>query len=463
MAKEMYDLVVIGSGPGGYVAALRAAQLGMNVGVVEKYPVLGGTCLNVGCIPSKALLESSELYETTQGKLWDHGIQVTKPAVDLKKMMARKDKVVGQITGGVQLLFKKNKITHIQGMGCFKDSTTLEVEGQVVGAKNFVIATGSKPIAIPGIEVDQELIVDSTGALALSKIPKTMIVMGGGYIGLELGSVYRRLGTQVTVVEALDQILPGMDMEVRKTFARILKKQGFKIKLKTRVEQAQRKGKGVEVSLSLSDGKTEILKADTLLVSVGRRPYTQGLGLETIGVQTNEKGFITVNEQYTTSVPGIYAIGDVIPGPMLAHKASEEGVAVAEILAGQAGQVNYQAIPAVMYTWPEVATVGMTEEQLKERGVEYRASKIPFLANGRALAMGEKEGWVKLLADKNTDRLLGAHIIGPQASNLIAELVLSFEYLAAGEDIARTCHAHPTLSEVIKEAALGLGDGPIHS
>ncbi|MFO1464216.1 MAG: dihydrolipoyl dehydrogenase [bacterium] len=468
MASEIsYDLIVIGAGPGGYVAAIRAAQLGMKVACVEKERSLGGTCLNVGCIPSKALLESSELYAQAKDKLKDHGVQIQGLALDLKKCMERKDQVVGQLTGGIASLFKKNKIDHILGSAQLNADRSVTVrqnkEETVLRAKNVILATGSRPIDLPGLPIDGKSVVDSTGALSLAKVPQKMIVIGGGYIGLELGSVYLRYGSQVTVLEALDRIVPVMDLEVGKAFQRSLQKQGMEFQLSTKVKKATVKKDGsVEVAVEDAAGKAATLNADVVLVSIGRKPNTEGLGLDKAGVKTDEKGRIVVDGRFQTSLAGVYAIGDVIAGPMLAHKAMEEGVAAAEILAGQAGHVNYDAIPSVVYTWPEVASVGLTEEQAKERNLEYKAFKFPFLAVGKAIAMGEKEGFVKLIADKQTDRLLGAHILGARASDLIAELVLALEFKASAEDVARTCHAHPTLSEGVKEAALGLGSGTIH-
>ncbi len=468
MAPEVtYDLIVIGAGPGGYVAAIRAAQLGMKVACVEKERSLGGTCLNVGCIPSKALLESSELYAQAKDKLKDHGVQIEKLSLDLAKCMERKDQVVGQLTGGVAFLFKKNKVDHILGTAQINADRSVTVrqnkEESLLKAKNILIASGSSPIELPGLKVDQKSIVDSTGALALPKVPKSMIVIGGGYIGLELGSVYLRYGSQVTVLEALDRIVPAMDLEVGKAFQRILQKQGMTFQLSTKVKKATVQKDGVEVEVEDASGKSSVLNAEIVLVAVGRRPNTEGLGLDKAGIKTDERGRIAVDAKFQTSLAGVYAVGDVIAGPMLAHKAMEEGVAVAESLAGQAGHVNYDAIPSVVYTWPEVASVGLTEEQAKEKSLEYKAYKYPFMAVPKAIAMGEKEGFVKLIADKKTDRLLGAHILGPRASDMIAELVLALEFKASAEDVARTCHAHPTLSEGVKEAALGLGSGTIHT
>jgi len=468
MAPEVsYDLIVIGAGPGGYVAAIRAAQLGMKVACVEKERTLGGTCLNVGCIPSKALLESSELYEQAKDKLKDHGLVIGNLSLDLQKTMERKDKVVSQLTGGVASLFKKNKIDHILGTAQVNADRSVTVrqnkEESLLKAKSLIIATGSSPINLPGLTIDGKSIVDSTGALSLTRVPKSLIVIGGGYIGLELGSVYLRYGSQVTVLEALDRIVPAMDLEVGKAFQRVLQKQGMQFQLSTKVKKATVKKDGtVDVEVEDAQGKSNALNAEVVLVAIGRKANTEGLGLDKAGIKTDERGRIVVDKKYQTSVPGVFAIGDVIAGPMLAHKAMEEGVAVAENLAGQAGHVNYDAIPSVVYTWPEVASVGLTEEQAKEQGLEYKTSKYPYMATPKAVAMGEKEGFVKLIADKKTDRLLGAHILGARASDMIAELVLALEFKASAEDIARTCHAHPTLSEAVKEAALGLGGGSIH-
>ena len=458
---KKFDLVVIGAGPGGYVAAIRAAQLGMKVACVEKEKTLGGTCLNIGCIPSKALLESSEKYAQTAKELTDHGIDVQGLSLDLKRFMDRKDQIVKRLTGGVALLFKKNKIETLSGTARIQKDRTVMVGNDKLSAPHIILATGSVPAALPGFPVDNESIVDSTGALSLQRIPKKMIVIGGGYIGLEMGSVYSRLGSEVVVLEALDRIVPTMDLELGQAFQKILEKQGIQFRLSAKVKKGEIRAPSVEVTFE-THGKEEKIVGDVILVAVGRRPCTEGLGLKEAEIQMNPKGFIEVNEKLETTLPGVYAVGDCIRGPMLAHKASEEGIAVVERIAGQAGHVNYHAIPSVVYTWPEVASVGITEEEAKMQGIDYKAFKFPFFANGRALSMGFREGFVKLIADKQTDRLLGAHIIGPRASDMIAEMVLAIEFSASAEDIARTCHAHPTLAEAIKEAALGLGSGPIH-
>lgn len=461
-----YDLIVIGAGPGGYVAAIRAARLGMNVACIEKEKALGGACLNVGCIPSKALLESSELYAQAKENFREHGINFDAVSLDFKKLMTRKNEVVRRLTTGVAGLFKKNKITPVFGTARLKKDKTVEVAGsagnQIFQAKNIIIATGSVPTALPGIPFDGKQIIDSTGALSLSKVPKEMVVIGGGYIGLELGSVYLRLGSKVTVVEMLDRIVAGMDSETGEALYRALKKQGMNFRLSTKVDIATVKGGVVEIVIKDAQGKEEILSADTLLVAVGRKPCTDRLGLAEIGVKLDEKGRIAVDSGFQTNVSGIYAIGDVIAGPMLAHKAMEEGNAVAEIIAGRKGSVNYDTIPSVVYTGPEVASVGLTEDDCKKQGSAFKVFKYPFLANGRALSIGYKEGFVKLISDPKTDRLIGAHIIGPRASDLIAELVLGMAFEATARDIALTVHAHPTLAEAIKEAALGLGEGAIH-
>jgi dihydrolipoamide dehydrogenase len=461
--SEAFDVIVIGAGPGGYVCAIRAAQLGMKVACVEMRETLGGTCLNVGCIPSKALLQSSEHYEEAQHKLADHGVTVGSVKLDLARMLARKGEVVGANVKGVEFLFRKNKVTWLKGEGSITAPGIVSVAGKDYAAKHIVIASGSESIPLPGVEVDEKQIVTSTGGLELASVPKHLVVIGGGYIGLELGSVWRRLGAEVTVVEFLDRLVPSMDLEVGKAFERILAKQGIKTKLKTKVMGAAKSKQGVTLKLEpAAGGATEELTADVVLVAIGRRPYVAGLGLDKVGVALDERGRIKVDGHYATSVPGIYAIGDVIAGPMLAHKAEEEGVALAEMLAGQKPHVNYGAIPGVVYTWPEVASVGETEEQLKARGVAYKVGKFPFTANGRARAMGDMDGFVKILADKATDKVLGAHIIGPDAGTLIAELALAMEFGASAEDVARTCHAHPSLNEAVKEAALAVDGRALH-
>lgn len=461
---QQFDLIVIGAGPAGYIAAIRAAQLGMTVACVEKEKV-GGTCLNVGCIPSKALLESSELYYQAKEKLKEHGIGIGKLALDFKAFMARKNAVVQQLTGGVQGLFKKNKITHIVGTARINPDKSVHIlngKETIIVGKHIIIATGSVPAPLPILPFDGVRIIDSTTALSLTEIPEELAVVGGGYIGLEMGSVYLRLGSKVTVIEALDRIVPAVDAELGLALERSLSKQGMLFKKSTKVVKATVNRSTVELLLEEKNGERGTWKAGTVLVAVGRNPYTKGLGLEELGVKRDERGRIVVNEQYQSTVSGIYAVGDVISGPMLAHKASEEAVALVEMLAGQQGHVNYLAIPSVIYTWPELACVGMTEIEAKELGIEYKTAKFPFMANGRALSMGERDGFVKLIADRRTDRLIGAHILGPRAGDMIAEMVLGIEFSATAEDIARTVHAHPTLSEGVKEAALGLGSGILH-
>jgi len=456
MADVTYDLVIIGAGPGGYVGAIRAAQLGMKVGVVEKRAKLGGTCLNVGCIPSKALLHSSEKFREAQHGFAKHGIKAT-VELDLPTMMKRKDGVVDQLTKGVAFLFRKHKIDHIPGHATIKAPGLIEVDGKPVKAKAIVIATGSESTPLPGVAIDEKRIVTSTGAIGLDGVPKTMIVIGAGYIGLEMGSVWSRLGAKVTVVEFLDRIVPGMDGEVAKQFQRILEKQGLTFRLGSKVTAAKTGNDGVTLSVEpAKGGASEEIKADVVLVAIGRRPYTENLGLEAVGVARDKRGFIAVDGHYQTSVPGIYAIGDVIPGPMLAHKAEDEGVALAEMLAGQAGHVNYETVPGIVYTWPEIATVGKTEEQLKEAGIAYKAGKFPFTANARAIATDERDGFVKILADAKTDRILGAHIIGPEAGDMIHAVVNVMEFGGAAEDLARSFHAHPTYNEAVREAALAV-------
>jgi len=461
-----YDLIIIGAGPGGYVAAIRAAQLGMKVACVEKEATLGGTCLNVGCIPSKALLYSSEKYAELLHQTEDHGIKIGKVELDLAKLMQRKEKIVKQLTAGIGFLFKKNKITHINGTASFVDEQNIKVKSSKeskLSAKNFIIATGSSSIAIPSIPIDEKSTVTSTGALSLSSVPKTMLVIGGGYIGLEMGSVWSRLGTKVTVVEALDQIVPTMDAEIAAQFMKSLQKQGLEFKLSHKVIATKPETSDVEVTMELTKDKKQIKeKYNIVLMSVGRKPNTQGLNLEKIGIKLNEQKAIEVDHRFKTNVDGIYAIGDVVPGPMLAHKAEEEGIACVEIINGQKTHMNYDTMPAIVYTNPEVASVGKTEEQLKESKTEYKVGKFPFMANGRALTTSATEGFVKILVDKKTDSILGAHIIGHDAGQLIAEIVTAMEFGGSAEDIARICHAHPTTSEAVKESALNADGRAIH-
>jgi dihydrolipoamide dehydrogenase len=467
MPDSQYDFVVIGSGPGGYVCAIRAAQLGFKTACIEKDPTLGGTCLNVGCIPSKALLAASEKLEEARDHLGAFGVDVGNVALNLPGMMGHKDKVVKSNTDGVAYLFKKNKIDWVKGTASFTGPNTLSVAGegepQTITAKNIVIATGSEVMPLAGITVDEKRIVSSTGALKLDAVPKSMVVIGGGYIGLEMGTVWQRLGADVTVVEFLDRILPGMDGEVSKSMQRILQKQGMKFRLSTKVTSASPSETGVKLALEpAKGGEAETVEADIVLVSVGRRAFTAGLGLDRAGVKLDERGRIATDAHFATNIPGIYAIGDAVAGPMLAHKAEDEGSIVAEIIAGQSGHIDYNLVPGVVYTWPEAASVGKTEEQLKQDGVAYKAGKFPFSANGRARAMNMTDGFVKILADAKTDKVLGAHIIGPEAGTLIAEIVMAMEFGASSEDIARTCHAHPTLEEAVKEAALGVDGRSIH-
>jgi dihydrolipoamide dehydrogenase len=458
-----FDVLVIGSGPGGYVCAIRAAQLGMKVACAEKRATLGGTCLNIGCIPSKALLQSSENFHAAQHQFADHGIGVGELKLDLARMMARKGEVVGANTKGVEFLFKKNKIAWLKGDARLLGQGRVAVGDTEYTAKNIVIASGSESTPLRGVEVDEKRIVTSTGGLELSEVPKHLVVIGGGVIGLEIGSVWRRLGAEVTVIEFLDRIVPTLDAEVAKSFERVLVKQGMKFRLGSKVTQAVVGNSGVTLTVEPSKGgPSEELQADVVLLAIGRRAYSAGLGLAEAGVALDERGRVAVDKHFATNVPGVWAIGDVIAGPMLAHKAEDEGVAVAEIIAGQAGHVNYEAIPSVIYTWPEVASVGRSEEELKADGIAYSVGKFPFTANGRARAMGDTDGFVKILADKTTDRLLGAHILGPDAGGLIAELATAIEFGASAEDVARICHAHPTLSEAVKEAALAADGRAIH-
>jgi dihydrolipoamide dehydrogenase len=468
MSEQNFDLVVIGAGPGGYVCAIRAAQLGMKVACVEKRETLGGTCLNVGCIPSKALLQASEKFEEASHGLAAFGVKTGKVELDLKAMMGHKDKTVKANVDGVAYLFKKNKVEWIKGaakiVGAGKLQVALNAGGnQDIAAKNIVIATGSDVISIPSLPIDEKRIVSSTGALVLGEVPKSMVLVGGGVIGLEMGSVWQRLGAKVTVVEFLDRIMPGMDLEISKQMQRILQKQGMTFKLSTKVVGAKVTAKGVTLSVEpAAGGAAETIDTDIVLVAIGRRPYTDGLGLKEAGVALDDKGRVAIDAHFQTNVPGIYAIGDAIQGPMLAHKAEDEGMAVAEILAGQHGHVNYDAIPSVVYTWPEVASVGRTEEQLKADGVAYKIGKFPFTANGRARAQNNTDGFVKILADAATDRVLGVHMIGPSVGELVGEMALAIEFGASSEDIARTCHAHPTLTEAVREAALAVDGRPIH-
>lgn len=463
MAVKSYDVIIIGSGPGGYVCAIRCAQLGMSVACVEKRDTLGGTCLNIGCIPSKALLAASEKFHEAETDFAKMGIKTGGVKLDLPAMMKHKDDVVAANTKGIEFLFKKNKIDWLKGAGKIIGKGKIEVAGEHFDAKNIVIATGSDVVGLPGIEIDEEKIVSSTGALTLKKVPKEMVVIGGGVIGLELGSVWSRLGAKVTVIEFMDEILPGMDNEIRKEAHKIFKKQGIAFKLSTKVTGAKTTNKGVSLTLEpAKGGAAETLNADVVLVSIGRKAYTDSLGLKSLSIETDERGRIKTDGHFKTNAEGVYAIGDVIAGPMLAHKAEDEGAILAEMLAGQTGHIDYNLVPGVVYTWPEVANVGQTEEQLKEAGVAYKVGKFPFMANGRARAINSMDGFVKILADAKTDRVLGCHIIGPEAGTLIAEVVLGMEFGASAEDIARTCHAHPTLNEVVKEAALGVGSGALH-
>ncbi len=457
-----YDLVVIGSGPGGYVCAIRAAQLGMKTAVVEKRATFGGTCLNIGCIPSKAMLNASELYEEAAHKFGKMGIKVDAPAVDLAAMLQYKQEAVDGNVKGVDYLFRKNKIETFHGAGRIAATGKVEVKNadgkaQVLETKNIVIATGSDVARLNGIDLDEKRIVSSTGALELPAVPKKLLIVGAGIIGLELGSVWRRLGAEVTIVEFLDHILPGIDSEVAKQFHRLLERQGIAVRLSSKLASIDSSGKLLKVKVEpAAGGAAETLDADVVLVAIGRVPYTEGLGLEALGIKKDNRGRILVDPHFRTNVEGVYAIGDVIAGPMLAHKAEDEGVAVAEILAGQAGHVNYDVIPNVVYTYPEIASVGKTEEELKAAGIAYKAGKFPFTANARARVNLTTEGFVKILVDAKTDRVLGVHIVGPDAGNMIGEAALAMEFGASSEDIARTCHAHPTLTEAIKEAALAV-------
>ena len=462
---DKFDVTVIGGGPAGYVCAIRLAQLGLNTACIESRGSLGGTCLNIGCIPSKSLLNLSENFHKAKN-FADIGIETGEVKLNLKKMMENKEKSVSTLTKGVEFLFKKNKVTYIKGTGTLKTKDEILVKNNnqetKIKSNKIIISTGSAPLPLPGVEFDEKQILSSTGALSISKLPKKMIVVGGGYIGLEMGSVWSRLGTEVQVVEYLDHITPGLDKEISSEFMKILKKQNIKFDLKTKVEKISKSSEGVIVDIS-NNGKKSKLEADVVLISVGRKPYTDNLNLDKIGVSLDKKGRIKVDKNFETNIKNIYAIGDVIDGPMLAHKAEEEGIAVAELIAGQSGHVNYNLIPGVIYTSPEVAYVGENEEQLKEKNISYKIGKFPFMANSRAKAINEPEGFVKILADSSTDRVLGVHIIGPHAGEMIAEMSVAMEFGASSEDIARTCHAHPTFSEAIKEAALSVDKRQIHS
>ena len=464
--SEKFDVTVIGGGPGGYVCAIRLAQLGLKTACIESRGTLGGTCLNIGCIPSKSLLNLSENFHKAKN-FKKIGIETGEIKLNLSKMMENKDKAVTTLTKGVEFLIKKNKISYFKGIGSFKSPSKISIvkdgkETTIITGKT-IISTGSEPVSLPGIDFDEEKILSSTGALSISSLPKKMIVVGGGYIGLEMGSVWSRLGTEVQVIEFLEHITPGMDKEISNEFMKILKKQGIKFQLNTKVEKITKKNNGVIIETSNKNGDKNKLEADVVLISVGRKPFTNNLNLENIGVELDKTGRVKVNKNFETNIKNIYAIGDVIEGPMLAHKAEEEGIAVAELIAGQSGHVNYDVIPGVVYTSPEVASVGKTEEQLKEKGISYKIGKFPFAANSRAKAIDDPEGFVKILADSVTDKVLGVHIIGPHAGEMIAEMSVAMEFGASSEDIARTCHAHPTFSEAIKEAALSVDKRQIHS
>mgnify|MGYP003306828976 FL=1 len=465
--SEKFDAIVIGGGPGGYVCAIRLAQLGKKTACVEYRGTLGGTCLNIGCIPSKNLLNLSENFQKAKN-FSKVGIEISDIKLNLDKMMKNKDKAVTVLTKGVEFLFKKNKVSYFKGFGSFVSDKKIKIKGSdnkesEIEGENIIIATGSEPSKMPNINFDEERIVSSTGALSLKKVPKKMIVIGGGYIGLEMGSVWSRLGSDVHVIEFLDHITPGMDKEISNEFMKILKKQNIKFHMSTKVEKITKKGENVEIETSNSKGEKSSHDCDVALISIGRKAFTNNLNLEKIKLKTDEKGRVKVDKNFKTDKKNIFAIGDVIQGPMLAHKAEEEGIAVAEIIAGQSGHVNYDLIPGVIYTSPEVATIGKTEEQLKKLNISYKIGKFPFMANSRAKAIDEPEGFVKILADNSTDKVLGVHIIGPHAGEMIAEMAVAMEFGASSEDIARTCHAHPTFSEAIKEAALSVDKRQIHS
>ncbi len=471
MADQQYDVTIIGSGPGGYVAAIRCAQLGMKTAIIERYDTLGGTCLNVGCIPSKALLDSSEHFQKAEKEFGEHGIKTGEMSVDMKQMVQRKDQVVKDTVGGIDFLMNKHKIEVIHGHASFTDADTVEVskgkgkKKEQVKSSKFIIATGSKPSSLPSVEIDKERIISSTEALDLQEVPDRMIVIGGGYIGLEMGSVYARLGCQVTVVEYMDSIIPAMDATLGKELQRTLKKEGIEFKLGYKVTEVRSNKKKKEVTVKAENpkGESEEFKGDHCLVAVGRRPYTDNLGLDKAGVRADDKGFLPVNEDLRTNVENIYAIGDVVGGKMLAHKAEDEGMFVAERMMGQKPHIDYNLIPGVVYTWPEIASVGKTEEELKEAGTDYKSGQFPFKASGRARASGDTDGFIKVLADKATDEVLGVHMMAPRAADLIMEAVAAMEYRASAEDIARMCHPHPTYSESVKEAALATTENrPIH-
>ena len=465
--SEKFQAIVIGGGPGGYVCAIRLSQLGIKTACVESRSSLGGTCLNIGCIPSKSLLNLSENFHKVK-HFSNLGIEITAVKLNLEKMMKNKDKVVTILTKGIEFLFKKNKVTHYKGTGSFKSATQVSIiddkkKETIIDSDKIIISTGSEPISLPGVKFDEKIIVSSTGALALSKVPKKMVIVGAGYIGLEMGSVWSRLGSEVHVVEFLDDITPGMDKEISKEFMKILQKQGINFHLQTKVNSIKKNNKGAVVSTTNKDGKKINFECDVVLVSVGRKPNTKNLNLDAIGIALDDKKRVKVDKNFQTNVKNIYAIGDVIEGPMLAHKAEEEGIAIAELIAGQSGHVNYSIIPGVVYTSPEVASIGKTEEQLKDLNQKYKVGKFPFMANSRAKAINETDGFVKILAEEKTDKVLGVHIIGSHAGEMIAQIAIAMEFGASSEDIARTCHAHPTFSEAIKEAALSVDKRPIHS
>ena len=465
--SEKFQVIIIGSGPGGYVCAIRLAQLGIKTACIESRGTLGGTCLNIGCIPSKSLLNLSKNFHKAKD-LSNLGVEVGKVKLNLKKMMQNKDKAVTSLTKGIEFLFKKNKVTHFKGIGSFKSSTQISIidnqkKETIIETEKTIISTGSEPVSLPSIQFDEKIIVSSTGALSLKVVPKKMVIVGGGYIGLEMGSVWSRLGAEVHVIEFLDHITPGMDKEISKEFMKILTKQGINFHLQTKVDSIKKNNKGASISTTHKDGKKINFKCDIVLISVGRKPNIKNLNLDAIGVELDDKKRVKTDKNFETSIKNIYAIGDVKEGPMLAHKAEEEGIAVAEMIAGQSGHVNYDIIPGVIYTSPEVASIGKTEEQLKELNKKYKVGKFPFMANSRAKAIDEPEGFVKILADEKTDKVLGVHMISPHAGEMIAEMAVAMEFGASSEDIARTCHAHPTFSEAVKEAALSVDKRAIHS